>query len=113
MENLAIKIGERIRELRNLKGMNQEELAYRIDKHYTFIGKIERGEKKVSLERLFTITQVLEISLEEFFSKVDPKVIDDNNILSQVIDLLKDRSIEEQSKYLDILKTFTEMLDQK
>lgn len=46
MENLAIKIGERIRELRNLKGMNQEELAYRIDKHYTFIGKIERGEKK-------------------------------------------------------------------
>lgn len=113
MEELSIRIGEGIRELRKAKELSQEELADQASMHYTYIGKVERGEKNLSLESLVKITKVLDISLGEFFNLVDPKIVADSDVLSQLIDLLKDRSLEEQSKYFEIIKTFTELLDRK
>lgn len=113
MENLSNVIGERIRELRKIKSISQEELAFQVDLHYTFLGKIERGEKKVSLERLFKITSALNISLEEFFSTIDSKVENDAHVMNQIIEVLKTRSLQEQVQLLDIIKIFNKMLENK
>ncbi|MEH7436740.1 helix-turn-helix transcriptional regulator [Neobacillus drentensis] len=113
MEELSRKIGERIREIRIKKGFTQEELAHQAFLHDRYIGKIERGEKNLSLESLLKITKVLDVTLGEFFNMVDPKIEISNNVLFELIDLLKDRSLEEQSDILSITKTFTKMLDRK
>ena len=47
MEELSRKIGDLIRQLRKEKGLSQEDLAYNSGLHYTYVGKVERGEKKV------------------------------------------------------------------
>jgi XRE family transcriptional regulator, regulator of sulfur utilization len=113
MDKVFKKIGERIRELRNIKGLTQEELAHQASLHDRSLGRFERGEMNPSLESLVNITKALDVTLEEFFSLVDPKIEKGNDVLTELFDLLKGRSLQEQSDFLTITKTFTEMLDRK
>jgi len=113
MAELTKKIGERVRELRNAKGLTQEELAFQASLNDRYIGNIERGEKNVTLDSIEKVTKALDVSLGEFFSLVDPKIDQGNNVLIELIDLLKDRSINEQTDFLNIIKTVAEVLDRK
>jgi transcriptional regulator with XRE-family HTH domain len=61
------KTGERIRTIRKIKGLTQEELAERADLSDKFIGEIERGEVNPSLDSLYKISQGLEINIIELF----------------------------------------------
>lgn len=44
--SIAKIIGDRIRAYRNQKGWSQEYLAEKAEVHHTYIGQLERGEKK-------------------------------------------------------------------
>ena len=46
MSELSKQIGERLRSLHLTAGLTQEHLAERADLHTTYIGQLERGEKK-------------------------------------------------------------------
>lgn len=46
MDRLVKSIGMQIRLLRKSKNLSQEELAFRAEVHPTYIGQVERGEKK-------------------------------------------------------------------
>ena len=48
--------GRRIRELRNARGLSQEELAFQTGFHRTYIGMIERGERNLSLRNKGVLT---------------------------------------------------------
>lgn len=113
MEELALKIGERIRELRTKKGFTQEKLAEETTLSYTYIGKVERGEKNITLESLVKIMKAIDITLGEFFTLIDPKVDTENSTLKDLIDLLKERNIEEQEGILKIVKSITKMVDKR
>ena len=54
--------GRRVRQQRLMAGMTQGELAKRTDVSCSFIGHIERREKKASLETLVALCNVLEVS---------------------------------------------------
>ncbi len=58
---LIVKLGKRIRSLRNEMNISQEELAFRADLHRTYIGMIERGEKNITLVNLSKIADALEV----------------------------------------------------
>ncbi len=45
MQNIRIKLGKRIRELRKEFRWSQEELGERANLHPTYVGGIERGER--------------------------------------------------------------------
>ena len=47
--------GERVRQLRKVKDISQEELAHRADLHRTYIGMIERAEKNIKRQRISSI----------------------------------------------------------
>ena len=66
-ENL-MKFGKRLRELRKQKKLTQEELAEKIGFSPNFVGMIERGERNTTVENLFSIANVLEVSLSDFFN---------------------------------------------
>ncbi|MHC0037907.1 helix-turn-helix domain-containing protein [Pseudoneobacillus sp. C159] len=111
MDNLVKIVGEQIRIIRKNKELSQEELAEISGLHNTHIGKIERGEMNLTLESLVKVTKALGVSLEEFFSLIDPKLNVDNEVLLKLIELIKSRSLKEQSKILEILSNITEMVD--
>ena len=64
---IKIKVGKRIKELRNKLGISQEELAFRSEIHRTYIASLEVGKRNVSIETLEKVVNALEVSLSEFF----------------------------------------------
>ncbi len=65
---LLIKFGNRVRELRRLKGLSQENLAHKASMHRTYIGMIERGEKNITLININAISKALEIEISELLT---------------------------------------------
>lgn len=68
MKTIEKRFGERVRELRQAKGLSQEELAFRAKVHRTYLGGIERGERNPALKNIVAIAKALDISLSELFS---------------------------------------------
>ena len=63
-----MKIGERIKNLRQLSNLTQEELAERANLTKGFISQIERDLTSISLDSLVQILDALDESIPEFFS---------------------------------------------
>jgi len=68
MSKIQKRFGDRVRELRLSKGLSQEELAFRVSIHRTYIGGIERGERNPSLKNIAAIANALGVTLSELFS---------------------------------------------
>ena len=56
------KLGERIRQQRVLAKMTQEKLAEKAGISLSFLGHIERGNRKASLETIVSICNALKVS---------------------------------------------------
>lgn len=67
-QNILIKFGERVREIRKEKGLSQEELAHKADLHRTYIGMIERAEKNITLLNIEKIANALEVNIKELIN---------------------------------------------
>jgi transcriptional regulator with XRE-family HTH domain len=61
------KVGIRIKELRALKEMSQEEVANTADMERSFMTHIESGRRNISVETLQRILSAMEISFKDFF----------------------------------------------
>ena len=75
MENIRKDVGKRIRELRKLCGLTQEELGEKANLNYKFIGELERGKVNVSLDSLFRIAKALEVHVSDLFRKGKASVL--------------------------------------
>jgi transcriptional regulator with XRE-family HTH domain len=65
MEDVKIKFGQRVRELRLSKGYSQEKLAELSDLDRTYIPGIEAGKRNVSLVVVKKIAKAFDISISE------------------------------------------------
>ncbi|MBI2634733.1 helix-turn-helix transcriptional regulator [Candidatus Peregrinibacteria bacterium] len=63
MNNIQIKFGQRVREIRKQKGFSQEELATKSGLHRTYISDIERGDRNVSLKNVEKIAKALRVPI--------------------------------------------------
>ena len=54
--------------MRLVKGLSQEELAFKAGLHRTYLGGIERGERNPALKNIAAIAKALEVTLPEIFS---------------------------------------------
>lgn len=82
-------IGNKIRSLRTLKELSQENVAAMLGISITAYSKIERGETDVQLSRLSQIAKAFDVSIEEILNFGDKITnsfnghkIGDNNIIS-------------------------------
>ena len=66
---LSKEFGARVRKLRNVLGLSQEELAEKAGVHRTYIGMIERGEKNITLSNIEKIASALGVSVDKLFKK--------------------------------------------
>ena len=62
-------LGKRVRTLRRLKALTQEELGEKAELNYKFIGELERGQVNVSLDSIVKISGALGVKISDLFSK--------------------------------------------
>ncbi len=67
MTTIEKRFGKRVGELRQARGLSQEELAFRARVHRTYLGGIGRGERKPSLKNVTAIADALGLTLAELF----------------------------------------------
>lgn len=109
MEDIKSLLGKRIRELRKQKGLSQEELGWKSELHFTYIGGVERGEKNCSIITLEKIAKGLEININDLFDTPSNK-IDINKLKKEInnkINLLSPQALialKEMLKFIDIKK---------
>lgn len=65
MSDIYTAIGRRIREERTLRGLSIEKLAEQAEVTPSFLGLIERGERKLSVHTLDKITKALQAQPNE------------------------------------------------
>lgn len=58
------EIGARIRQQREHAGLTQEQLGEACDLSASFIGHIERGSRKLSVESLYKLASILDVSAD-------------------------------------------------
>ena len=62
-----IKIGKRIRALREAQGYSQEEFAVVAQLGRSYAGRVERGEQNISMQSLIQIALTLDVEVGELF----------------------------------------------
>jgi transcriptional regulator with XRE-family HTH domain len=65
--NVLKSFGERVREIRTLKGLSQEELARLAKIDRTYIGGIERGERNAGIKNVWRIADALGVPAADLF----------------------------------------------
>lgn len=65
--NIELKFGNRVKALRNILKITQEELAYRSNLHRNYISDVERGRRNISLIAIYKIAEGLNVSLDALF----------------------------------------------
>lgn len=69
MKSPQPSFGRRVRQLRLKKGWTQEVLAERTDRHWTYIGGIERGERNITLAVIADIARALGVEIRALFPR--------------------------------------------
>jgi transcriptional regulator with XRE-family HTH domain len=71
MEDIKIRFGRRLRELRLEKGWSQERLANLADIDRTYIPGIESGKRNVSIVILEKLSRSFEINISDLLGEID------------------------------------------
>lgn len=89
-----MEIGNRLKELRVMKGLTQEELADRAELSKGFISQVERDLTSPSISTLVDILQCLGTDLSDFFTKdVDSQIVfHDNDYFEKIDHELKNKT---------------------
>jgi transcriptional regulator with XRE-family HTH domain len=58
-----MELGKNIATYRLKKGLSQEKLAEKVDLSREYITRVERGQKNISLKKLFAIADCLEVGI--------------------------------------------------
>lgn len=114
MGDISKLVGEQIRVYRQYRGLSQEQLALKANINTTFLGQIERGIKKPTIDTLEKIVNALDITFEEFFNfeKSNSK-LRDNTIIDKIVFELNTRSNEEQVVIYNFVKQILKFRDTK
>ena len=64
-DDILARFGQRVRELRQAKGLSQEGFAAECGLDRTYMGGIERGERNLALRNIEVIASTLGLSLSE------------------------------------------------
>lgn len=88
------QIGQRITELRKMKGLSQEDLAKSVKISRPSLAQIELGNRSVDILELQKLSLVLEFSLDDFMSK--------DFSASQVVDLNEEKKAKKEEERISV-----------
>lgn len=65
MQDLAKKFGDAVRERRLQLGVSQDALAHVAEIDRSYVGRIERGEVNVTLEKAYKLAKALDCDIQD------------------------------------------------
>lgn len=68
--DVKLKIGQRIKQLRETADMSQKDLAYTADLDRSYIASVENGQRNISIVNIEKIAKALGVTLKEFFNNI-------------------------------------------
>ncbi|WP_438433729.1 helix-turn-helix domain-containing protein [Gorillibacterium sp. sgz500922] len=95
MSELRIFIGNRIRAIRNAKGLTQQKLADASGLDYRYIGALERGERNFSIDTLEKVMQALKVTLKDIAPIAGPVLRTRQEALDEFMALTEELSQEQ------------------
>ena len=101
-------MGGRIRNARQAAGLSQSELAERCCLSISFLGHIERGTRKMSLETLVAICDILNLSADYLLQDELPG---SDAVIGNIIAAVKKQGPDQYDRYLTIIKALAEISD--
>lgn len=66
--DVKLKIGQRIKELRENANISQKDLSYAADLDRSYIASVENGQRNVSIVNIEKIANALSVTLKQFFN---------------------------------------------
>lgn len=97
MDNIE-RLGQRISEIRKIKGITQEQLAEKADLTVSYISKIEGAKKNPTMTVVNKIAQGLGVDIYQLFTSMEPELMSNRTIMEKIeelINILKTRKIHE------------------
>ena len=64
-EDVCVRFGERLRNIRLELGYSQEELSFKAGLHRTYISSVERGKRNISLTNIKKLADALELKMKD------------------------------------------------
>lgn len=109
MSKLDYKVlGEQIRYVRNLQHMSQEALAELCDISPSFMGHIERGTRKMSMETFVSIANALHVSTDYLLYSQSPNT---DATITSIIETVRQNNEAQYDKYITIIRALAEISD--
>ncbi|OUS74933.1 hypothetical protein B1748_19960 [Paenibacillus sp. MY03] len=106
-------VGERIRSLREQRKWSQMKLGELADLHYTYIGRIERGENNVTMKSIEKVAVALDVPFEELFRFIQPlEKGRDEYYLSLLVSKFQGRSVTDQKRAYEMLSYMLDWKDE-
>lgn len=65
MKDLAIQFGKKLRDKRKEIGLSQDKMALLAEIDRSYMGRVERGEVNITLEKAYQLAAVLECDVKE------------------------------------------------
>lgn len=97
-----LALGMRIKNKRLSKNLTQEQLAEMVELSAVYIGQIERGERKMTIETLVKLANALDSSVEELLN--DSTKENTNSKLQELLNVAKGLNNSDLDKAINILK---------
>lgn len=104
-----LQIGQNIKTLRSEAGLTQEKMAEICEISTSFLGHIERGTRKLSLETAIKIADCLQISMDALL--MDGKKTD-FSVLSAADAILRKQDSTTQQHFLCLIKVLSQHIDE-
>ena len=100
-------LGQKIRDLRTLRHFSQADLAELIDVSTNYIGQIERGDRKPSIETLVSLCNVLDTSMDYILS--DSLTTNEDQLIHDIVIRLQELTTEEKTFFYTTLINYSQM----
>jgi len=101
-------VGQKIKCLRGNAGLTQEKMAEKCDISTSYLGHIERGSRKLSLETAIKIADCLRVSIDALV--VDGKK-PDANIFFSIDAIIRTQESAKQERFIRLIKILCENID--
>ena len=104
-----LQIGQNIKTLRSEVGLTQEKMAEICEISTSFLGHIERGTRKLSLETAVKIADCLQISMDALLMEGKKT---DFSVLSAADVILRKQDSTTQQHFLCLIKVLSQHIDE-
>jgi len=72
-------IGQRIKKLREEKGITQETMAHQLDVTQSNYGRLEKDDRRLNVVKLLKIVRILNVNISYLFNEVISEIHEDEN----------------------------------